>query len=134
MKKLNIAFAMVCVLVLCACSATKNQDTASADVKEQLEERNRGNVPLLTKIRQLPGVTLRNGTPIVTKATNSVSNQGSFEPLYVLNNYIVGNSFASINELVDNFNVKKVEVLSDQEAAFYGSRAATGVIKITTFK
>lgn len=29
------------------------------------------------------------------------------EPLYVLNNQIIGNSFQSVNELIESFNVKK---------------------------
>ena len=29
--------------------------------------------------------------------------------------------------------VKKIEIISGSDASFYGSRGATGVIKITTF-
>jgi len=60
--------------------------------------------------------------------------EASGEPLYILDDYIVGQSFRSVNELVESVNVKKVEALSASEASLYGSRAASGIIKITTYK
>jgi TonB-dependent SusC/RagA subfamily outer membrane receptor len=46
----------------------------------------------------------------------------------------MGNSFRAVDELVDNINIQKIEALSDTEAAFYGSRAANGVILISSYK
>ncbi len=46
----------------------------------------------------------------------------------------MGNSFNAVNSIVESVNVKKVEALSAADASFYGSRAANGVIKITTYQ
>jgi len=111
--------------------------SGSTNLQEEIDGKNRGNVPLLTRIRQLPGVTTKNGVPVVNKAANSL---GGFagsdfgEPLYVLNNQIIGASFVRIDELVDNYNVKKVELLTGSDASFYGTQGAKGVIKITTYQ
>lgn len=58
--------------------------------------------------------------------------EGSQEPLYVLNGYIVGTSFKSIDQIVDNVNVAEIEALYGADASEYGSRGANGVIRITT--
>lgn len=101
-------------------------------MKETLEEKNRSSISLLNRIRKLPGITLRGGVPMFLKNNNSV--QSNNEPLYILDDYTVGTSFKSVNGLVKNANVKKVEALSASDASFYGSRAASGVIKITTYQ
>ncbi len=80
----------------------------------------------------MPGVIIRNGVPLINKMSNSVYEGGSSEPLYVLNDYIVGNSFRDINQLIDNNNVKEIIVLTGSDASEYGSRGAKGVIKIIT--
>ncbi len=120
-------------LATTSCSTTK--DTVSKkDLEQELTEKNRGNFTLLQRMRQLPGVTVRYGVPFFSKAYNSIQNNLPTEPLYVLNGYIVGNSFGSLNELVDSFNVKSIETLTGPDAAIYGSRAASGVILIDTYQ
>lgn len=134
MKKLYALLSLLIILVFSNCSSSKFDKTSdSTDIQKQIAEKNRGNISLLTRVRQLPGVSIRYGKPVITKTANSINSSGSVEPLYILNDYPVGQSFESVNGLVDNFNVKKIKVLSDQEASFYGSRAAQGVIKITTY-
>jgi hypothetical protein len=117
-----------------ACGTSKSADQRDTALKETLNNKNRLTVSLLDQIRRLPGVVLRNGVPVFTKNTNSIAPNSSGEPLYVLNDYIVGNSFRDVNQMVENVNVDKIETLTDSEASFYGSRAANGVIKITTVK
>lgn len=134
MKKVLWVFSILLCLHIVGCSATKNSEANSTDLKGNLDQKNRANISLLTQIRQKPGIVLKNGVPVLQKAENSVSPFGTNEPLYVLDDLIVGNSFSSINDLVTNFMVKKIEVLSASEASFYGSRGANGVIKITTLK
>ena len=104
------------------------------NVEQELEQKNRGQVSLLTRIRQLPGVSLKNGVPVINKTSNTLNSRDYGEPLYVLNGQIIGNSFSRIDELVDNFNVKKIEVVTGPDASFYGTQGAKGVIKITTFQ
>lgn len=132
MKKQYVFLSLFTLLLLTSCATSKKSDSSTADLRKELTQKNRANITLLNQIRQLPGVTLRYGVPVINSATNSINGLDNPEPLYVLNDYIVGSSFSSVNELVDNFNVKEIEVLDNYEASFYGSRAAKGVIKITT--
>lgn len=137
-------FLLLIALTLLSCGTAKQSGETTRIDTQTPDQLNRGSIPLLTRIRKLPGISLRNGVPVITKATNTFSNAGNniqganqgnvYEPLYILNDYPVGNSFRSVEELVDNFNVKKIEVLNDTDASFYGSRAASGVIKITTYE
>lgn len=121
------------LLLLSLASCTTTKPTQAGVLGQELEEKNRNNLSLLQRIRQLPGVTISNGVPVIINTANSIDKSANVEPLYVLNNYIVGNSFRSVIELVDSFNVKSVRKLSSSEASFYGSRAGNGVIKITTY-
>ncbi|MBO0320754.1 Plug domain-containing protein [Muricauda sp. CAU 1633] len=118
---------------LSSCSGTKNTYFYS-DISKELEERNKGNISLLQRIQQLPGVMLRNGVPHFIKSFNQVSGGTPSEPLYILNGYVVGNSFNSLNQLVESFNVKKIEAITGPGAAEYGVRGGSGVIKITTYQ
>ena len=125
---------MLLLVGLAACGTSKSTDSKDTSLSESLEKKNRATITLLDQIRRLPGVTLRNGVPVFNKNNNSLSSNGNAEPLYVLNDYIVGNSFRSIDQLVQNVNVDKIETFTGPEASFYGSRGANGVIKITTLK
>lgn len=131
MKQLVSIFLLGSILMLTSCKSTKTS-TSEKPLKETIDEKNRSTVSLLNRIRRLPGVALKNGVPSFTKNNNSVLSNN--EPLYVLDDYAVGNSFSSVNGLVKSINVKKVEALSSSEASIYGSRAASGVIKITTYQ
>ncbi len=119
--------------IFTSCSGVKSTSN-NTDISKELEERNKGNITLLQRVRQLPGVTLRNNVPYFIKSTNQIFGGTPTEPLYVLNGYIVGNSFRSVNQLVDSFNVKKIEAITGPEAAEYGVRGGSGVIKITTYQ
>jgi hypothetical protein len=125
-------FLCICIL-LSACGPSKN--TSSADetsLDQTLQEKNRVTISLLNRIRQKPGVIIRNGVPLINKNSNSVYEGGSAEPLYILNNNIIGNSFRDIDQLVDNVNVKEIIILTGSDATEYGSRGGKGVIKIIT--
>lgn len=107
MKKLYCLLVFILIFGVTGCSSTKKKETTSMNVEQELERKNRGQVSLLTRIRQLPGVSLKNGLPVINKATNTLNSRDFGEPLYVLNGQIIGNSFSRIDELVDSFNVKK---------------------------
>lgn len=133
MFKLKYLLLILPVILLFSCNSSKKTVASSSSEEITLQEKNRANLELLTRIRRLPGVVLKNGKPAITKNSNTVAPYGSGEPLYVLNGQIIGNSFQSIDELVHSYNVKSVKVLSDSDAAFYGSQAASGVIAVTTY-
>ena len=130
-KILFLAILSSLALVSCKVSDTKG---SKSSVKERLDNKNRMNVSLLDQIRRLPGISLRYGVPYFVKSANSVSTDSNIEPLYILDDYIIGNSFKSLDQIVQNINIEKIEVLSDAEASIYGSRASSGVIKIVTKK
>lgn len=130
----NIVFALFIGFVLFGCSSTKKTETVSTNIKQELDEKNRGNIPLLTRLRQLPGVVLKRGVPVVAKASNSLSPNETGEPLYVLNGQIIGSSFRRIDEIVDNYNVKEIKLLTGASASYYGVQGAKGVIEISTYQ
>jgi hypothetical protein len=129
MKKITLLLVFMFAL---GCSSNKTTTDGPSNLQAKLDKKNRAAIPLLVQIRQKPGIVLKNGVPALQKADNTFSSAAQ-EPLYVLNDQIIGNSFASIDNLVENFMVKKIEVISGSDASFYGSRGANGVIKITTF-
>ncbi|MGB5666420.1 MAG: TonB-dependent receptor plug domain-containing protein [Maribacter sp.] len=132
MKKLSFFVFFLTALMISSCNSSKSTTVKKSELNKELNEKNKGNVSLLDRIRRKPGIVIRNGVPVINKASNSFSASNT-EPLYVLNSYVVGSSFRSVNQLVDSFNVKDVKVLAGAEASEYGSRASNGVIIITTF-
>lgn len=126
MFKLFLPCIVICLL---ACGSTQH---SAVNVKDDLDAKNRTTVTLRDRIQRLPGVTLRNGVPVFTKTTADIAGTSPSEPLYVLNGYIVGQSFREIEDLVDNVSVVELKALTGPEASFYGSRAGNGVILITT--
>lgn len=129
MKKILSLFILI---VAFGCGSSQSTSDGPTNLQAELDKKNRAAIPLLVQIRQKPGIIFKNGLPALQKADNTITAVDQ-EPLYILNNLIVGNSFEAIDNLVDNYMVKKIEVISGSEASFYGARAASGVIKITTF-
>ncbi|WP_373074786.1 TonB-dependent receptor plug domain-containing protein [Zeaxanthinibacter enoshimensis] len=127
-----LLFSVILLNVLTSCGNSKSTVGSNTGVKETLSGKNRMTVPLIEQIRRLPGVIIRNGVPVFVKATSEISTARSSEPLYILDGYTVGNSFSSLNGLVENVNIKSIEALTGSDASFYGSRGANGVIIITT--
>jgi TonB-dependent SusC/RagA subfamily outer membrane receptor len=125
-------FIIIASLMLGACGSSEGTASGDRSVRESLDEKNRISISLLDQIRRIPGIALRNGVPVFTKNTTDISSSVPIEPLYVLNGYPMGNSFADVDQIVDNINVQKIETMTDSEASFYGSRGANGVILITT--
>lgn len=131
MKKISLLLLVFFSILGISCGSTKNTSVVKSDLDKDLMEKNKGNISLLDQIRRKPGIVIRGGVPILNKASNSFS-VGNPEPLYVLDSYVVGSSFRSVNQLVDNFNIKEIKVLSGPDASEYGSRGANGVIIIIT--
>ncbi len=81
----------------------------------------------------VPGVTVRNGGAPGQNSTVEIRGVASFtnsDPLYVIDGMI-----ADANTTINNDDVASVQILKDASAAaIYGSRAANGVIIITTKK
>lgn len=131
--RLAIILGMFLALSLSACKSSKPGAKMSAITEESAEQRNRASITLLNRIRQLPGVVIRNGVPVFAKLASEINQGGAVEPLYIVDDYIVGNSFRSVNELVQGNDVKEIEALTGPDTSFYGSRGGNGVIMITTY-
>ncbi len=131
--KTYLSLCIIAVLLLCSCGPAKSTTKDKSSLDTELREKNRANLSLLQRIRQKPGVVLQNNVPILNKTTNSFDSGGNQEPLYVLNNQVIGNSFHSVNELIDSYNVKKIVILSGADAAGYGTQASNGVILFNTY-
>lgn len=128
MKK-SILFLVFIGLLFISCKSSSDYVNV---YKAEREGVGNSQVTLLNMIRKVPGVILRGNTPVLRGTANSISRPIS-EPLYVLNDYIVGQSFSSLDQLVDVSIVKKISVLDLSNAAIYGSRAANGVIVVETY-
>lgn len=51
---------------------------------------------------------------------------GSLEPLYIVNDYTTGNSFNSVNDLLNPVDIESSKAVQGADASFYGSRGAKG--------
>lgn len=135
MKRLIYIFTIFGLLISCGSSQSvvTNDDTPTET--ETLEQKNRVVLSLLGRLRQKPGIIVRGGVPVFTKMQTDLSGSRPIEPLYILDGYIVGNSFRAVNGLVQSVDVEKIEIFTTgPEIAFYGSRGGGGVIKITTYQ
>ena len=106
MKKIAVFLGLLLVF---SCGTSKNTSDGPSNLQANLDKKNRASISLLNQIRQKPGIILKNGVPALQKTDNNVS-FGHQEPLYVLDGLILSNSFASVNDLVDNYMVKKIEI------------------------
>ena len=134
MKKISSLITLVVIFTVSSCSTSKKTTSSESDLQEELNQKNSVSMTLLQRMQQKPGIIVRNGAPLLQKALNSQSGFGNPEPLYVLDGQTMGNSFETINSVVTNIMVKKIEILFGSNAASYGAQAGKGVIKITTFK
>ncbi len=129
MKKLKVIVVLLLLACFGGCSTNKNSNSSSVKAGEVRTE-DQTTVSLLNQIRRLSGIRVEGGVPVLTRGTNSL--QGSVEPLYVVDGYVVGNSFSSVNGVVNSSDVKSIQVIKSEDASFYGTRGSNGVIKITT--
>tara|TARA_R110002126_G_scaffold182052_3_gene330776 strand:+ start:1168 stop:1575 length:408 start_codon:yes stop_codon:yes gene_type:complete len=135
MKKSFSVLLVAAMVILGSCGMSKksNANSDSISLNDELKDRNRANISLLQRITQMRGIVLHNNLPVINKTANSFASAGNQEPLYVLNNQVIGNSFHSINEIIENYNVKKITILTGADAASYGSQRSNGVIKIVSY-
>ncbi len=125
----KVLLLLLFVVFLGGCSANKNAKSEFVKGGEVRAE-DQTTVSLLNQIRRKLGILVESGIPFLASGTNSF--QGSSEPLYVVDNFIVGNSFSEVEDVVNSSDVRSIEVIKSADASFYGARGGSGVIKITT--
>lgn len=131
-KLLFLLLGVVLTLPAVGCGSSSSANGGNANLQETMDDRNSAVIPLITRIRRLPGMTVENGVPVFIKTQNTAQAGQSNEPLYVLDGQVIGNSYRRIRDVVNAVDVKSIKTLSGAEASFYGSQGANGVILITT--
>ena len=94
---------------------------------------NPGTVTFLDMLRGEPGLDIRgsgDNVNIFVRGANSLL--GDNNPLYVVDGLAIGRTFKDASSQIDVHRVTSVRVLKGGQAAIWGSRAANGVIFITT--
>ncbi len=129
MKKLSYLLYVLILTAIISCGSLKSKDNTAANT-EQVSEANKDLLPLFNQIIRLRGISGATGVPLFISTTNSVL--GTAEPLYVLDGNIIGSSFASIKDIVNPMDVKKIKPIKGADASYYGSRGSNGVLVITT--
>ncbi|MDM9630081.1 TonB-dependent receptor plug domain-containing protein [Robiginitalea aurantiaca] len=132
MKKVLILLLSGSFLLSCG-NSKKVASGDDVDIEKTLDDANAAVLPLVTRIQKLPGVTLRGGVPVFIKNSNTTSGRPPY-PLYVVDGLIVGNSFRSVENIVQPVDVADIKALTGSNASVYGTRGANGVIEITTKK
>jgi TonB-dependent SusC/RagA subfamily outer membrane receptor len=132
MKKLLIL--AVIGLLSASCGSPKTAaPSVEKNLEQTLDDKNAAVLPLVTRIQKLPGVTLRGGVPVFIKNSSSTRGRPPL-PLYVVDGMVIGNSFRSVENIVQPVDVESIRALTGSDASFYGARGANGVIEITTKK
>jgi TonB-dependent SusC/RagA subfamily outer membrane receptor len=119
-------------LCLGSCGSSKPGDGSAQNLERTLDDKNAAVLPLKTRIQRLPGVTLQAGVPVFIKNNNSTRGARPPEPLYVVDGQVIGNSYRTVESVVQPVDVDTIKALSGSEASFYGTQGANGVILITT--
>lgn len=130
MKRLFIL--LLSGLFLLSCGSSR--PAAAGDdpnLEQTLDDKNAAVLPLVNRIQKMPGVTLRGGVPVFIKNANNTTGRPPY-PLYVVDGLIVGNSFRTVENIVQPVDVKEIRALTGSDASIYGARGANGVIEITT--
>lgn len=120
------------VVVIGYQTVEKKDLTGAVSIIDPEASRNVTATSLAESIQGLaPGVTVRNGGAPGQMARIEIRGAASFtntDPLYVIDGMI-----ADANTTINNNDVESIQILKDASAAaIYGSRAANGVIIITT--
>lgn len=132
MKKLMTLLLLGLLLVSCG-SSSSTTTPKEESIGEVLDEKNKAVLPLVNQIQKLPGVTLRGGVPVFIKNASSTRGRPPL-PLYVVDGQVIGNSFRSVENIVQPVDVADIKALTGSNAAIYGAQGANGVIEITTKK
>lgn len=130
---------------LCAACASSNQlakdqsstpanlDGGSAGNEVEVTQ---ANLSLADYLRRIPGVKVQgsgNSAKVLVRSASTVSL--TTEPLFVIDNVPIGNSYSQIVNMISVNDIQNVRVLkSGGEAAAYGTRGSNGVVLIRTKK
>lgn len=123
------------IIFSCASSAHFQEDSAVSvleDETSRVDQSMMGSPAqvLANTLRRQPGVIVENNIVRIRGGYQNLL--GIVHPLFVVNGHVLGNEFDKAAEVTYGQEIKNVRVLKDGDAAFYGSRGASGVIEIYT--
>lgn len=134
---LSILFMLTLTLTIFSCATSvhfQEDSTASVldDQTRHVDQSMMGSPAqvLANTLRQQPGVVVENNVVRIRGGYQNLL--GIVHPLFVVNGHVLGNEFDKAAEVTYGQEIKNVRVLKDGDAAFYGSRGASGVIEIYT--
>ena len=136
--KLGIIIAVIALLSGCSVSqpTTSNQSSGTIPNPNEVTVGSTNTMQLIDYLRRVPGLQIdQNGdfVSIMIRGANSIS--GDNNPLFVINNQAVGNSYFDAVSAVDVNDIKSVNVIKGAEGQqLFGMRGSNGVIQIFTKK
>jgi TonB-dependent SusC/RagA subfamily outer membrane receptor len=133
----RLSYCLVAILFLSVfgCSSTGKAGGGNQNPNEITPTQ--ANVDLATYLRRIPGVQIiGSGENVVVHIRGgSQTITGRHGALFVVDNMIAGNSYATVVGMVDVNDIERVKVLKGVDAsAAYGFRGSNGVIEISTKK
>ncbi|MCB9277526.1 MAG: TonB-dependent receptor plug domain-containing protein [Lewinellaceae bacterium] len=92
-----------------------------------------GSISLIDHLRRVPGVSISgNDADAYITIRGIKSLEGSNEPLFVVDGYILNGGLRDAVNMVPVQDIKAIKVLKDAaDTAWYGLRGSNGVIEIT---
>lgn len=136
--KPGIILAVIALLSSCTISqsTTSNQQVGTVPNPNEVTVGSTNTMQLIDYLRRVPGLQIdQNGdfVSIMIRGANSIS--GDNNPLFVINNQAVGNSYFDAVSAVDVNDIKSVNVIKGAEGQqLFGMRGSNGVIQIFTKK
>ncbi len=124
-------------LLLISCTPSKSTSSSadsSQNTKVVSASDNNSSLTLVNYLRRVPGVQVdQRGSDIsvMIRGMSSIGNNN--QPLFVVNNTPVGNSYQEAVNAVDVNDIKTINVIQGTEGQqLYGMRGSNGVIQILT--
>lgn len=124
-------------LLLNSCTPSKSTSSSadsSHNTKVVSASDNNSSLTLVNYLRRVPGVQVdQHGSDISVMIRGMSSIGNSNQPLFVVNNTPVGNSYQEAVNAVDVNDIKTINVIQGTEGQqVYGMRGSNGVIQILT--
>ena len=123
------------LLLVFSCKSTADSyQKPEVTLEEELDRRNRNTLPLLERITKIPGIVDVAGAPIFQRVLNDRSRSlAEKRPLYVINGYRLGTSFAEVLATIRPNDVKTINTYFGADASIFGPLGAYGVIEFITY-
>ena len=119
-------------------ACTSHLQTSNTVIKKtpsNVVEPSQQNLPLYAYLRRVPGVQVsvqgQDNVRVLVRGLSTINMEN--DPLFVIDNVPVGNSYAQAANMVDVNDIQYVSVLKDpSETSIYGFRGSNGIIMIRT--